>query len=162
MDTMVEELRKEDAKLLELWKEAHDRYGWRLGNPVPYHPVGTSSTTNSHPMFFVHTVRPPTDADERNTWAAIWKKVLVTDPVSGRKLYYISFPHWFEQEIAKDRSAHDHASQSQDEAWVDKGIDVFIDSVTSAANWMWDLAWSQYAEGKNDAFLNAATEPHLY
>lgn len=142
MESTIEEFRQENAKLLDLWREAQ-KYGWRLGQPKPYYPVGMK---NPHPSLLLYTITPPKASDPRNTWAAIWKNVPVIDEKTKKRLYYISFPHWFENEILKERKLVGKSAEGDSSSgWLGTAVDNL--------NWMWDLAWSSYAEGTQDGFI---------
>jgi hypothetical protein len=115
----IEKLREEENKILELWEEAK-RYGWKLDNGAPLW---------SEPHVMIYTIRAPSKDDARNNWDAIWRNIPVYE---NNKRYYIKFPHWFEEEVAKERPFLLKAKN-------------FTDRLEDDITWLWDLAWSRYA-----------------
>lgn len=138
IDANLVALRQENAKLLKLWKEA-EGYGWRLINGRPFVPIGANVP---HPNMRIFTVAPPRLDDPRVNWAGIWTNIAVVDEVTKKRKYYISFPHWFEQEVAKDRP-------------IAVSIGRTLPNVTAAveewSDWMWDLAWSKFSSPSDGA-----------
>jgi len=117
----LEEFRQENTKLLKIWEEAK-RYGWKLDK-------GRNISFGKKEVM-LYTIIPPTKDDLRNTWAAIWCKIPVVDGVGAR--YYINFPHWLEDEIAKERTLLERTKKC-------------LGSVAEDYDRLWALAWSRFA-----------------
>ena len=78
--------RKETIK--SLWTKGF--FGWRLEKQQSLH--------NGKEMYYA---LPPKD-DERNRWASLWEPIPYYDNRTNELLYYVFYPHWFEEEFSKD------------------------------------------------------------
>lgn len=127
----LEEFRQDNAKLLKIWEEAKG-YGWKLDegkNISEFFQNPGSGISIGKKEVMLYTIRPPTKEDPRNNWAAVWCKVPV---VSHGGRYYINFPHWLEDEIARERTLLERTKKC-------------LGSVAEDYDRLWSLAWTRFA-----------------